>query len=128
MVKYVLGALVVVLAALAVIVVALAATALATAGLFLVGRLVGGLFGVGTLEAGAMALAVTVGLGLALSRFFAGPLSSVAQQQDEDKGLVPLGSDEPEAPEYDEDGDAYCPNCEQRLDLPRSRPEKRRRP
>ena len=126
MLGYLLGALAVVLVALVVIVLALGATALGTAGLFLVGRLVGGAFGVGTLEAAAMALAVAFGLGLALSRFFAGTSSSATGDQDGE--LVPLGSDEPEAPEYDEAGEAYCPNCEQRLDLPRPRPEKRRRP
>jgi hypothetical protein len=123
---HMLGALLVVVVALVVIVLALAATALGTAGLLLVGRLVGGAFGVGTLEAAALALAVAVGLGLALARVFAGPSSTALRDQDED--LVALGSDEPETPEYDEAGKVYCPNCEQRLDLSRSRSPKPRRP
>lgn len=125
MLRYLAIALQIVLIALIVVVLVLMAIGLATAGLLLIGQMVGGIFGVGILEAAALALGSSIALVVLALRLLAPGGGEIRYSE----GLVPPGSDEPEAPEYDEVGDAYCPNCEQRLDLPpRPRAERRRRP
>lgn len=122
-----LDALLIFLFVLVVIALVLLVAAAGTAGLLLVGRLVGGVFGVGTIETTAVALVVSVVLGLIVYRILA------SQAEDREAhiippDMVPVGDDEPERPDYDESGAARCPNCDQRLDLPpATRAERRRR-
>ncbi len=113
---------------LIVIVLVLLVAAAGTAGLLLVGRLVGGRFGVGTIEATAVALVVSVVLGLIAYRLLVGiTVGRRAQTLEADEDMVPMGDEDPVPPEYDPLGHARCPNCEQRLDLPPATRAERRR-
>ncbi len=129
MLRLLVEALSVLAFALVVIALVLLVAAAGTAGLLLVGRLVGGWFGVGTIEATAVALVVSVVLGLIVYRLVAGPSSGRGAQivAPEDEDMVPMGDEDPMPLEYDPLGHAHCPNCEQRLDLPPATRAERRR-
>ncbi len=132
MLRLVLGRLIDALGVLLVVLILIALVLLVagagTAGLLLVGRVVGGLFDVGTIETTAVALVVSVVLGLIVYRLVAGPSSDRgAQIVASDEDMVPMGDDEPERPDYDDEGLPRCPNCEQRLDLPPATRAERRR-
>lgn len=111
--------------ALIVVAVVLVVGAIGTAGLLLIGRLLGGAFGVGTLETAAIALVLVLAIGLTLVWLLARPSNSSTVEIGE--GVVPVGTDDPERPRYNDADEVYCPNCDQRLDLPASRAEMRRR-
>ncbi len=122
-----LDAVSILLFVLVVIALVLLVAAAGTAGVLLVGRLVGGLFGVGTIETTAVALVVSLAIGLTLFRLLVGP-SDNREVPVIPPDMVPIGDDEPERPDYDGEGLPHCPYLSQRLDLPpASRAERRRR-